>query len=403
VTGAVQKQRVRVMEMATIFAIGGTERQLVELANGIDKERFELRLSCIHRVGPLLAQLEDQTPPEEFRIDSLYGAQTWRQQVRLARHLAKMRTQVFHAQGFYPNVFGVPAARLARVPAVIASIRDLGDSRTRMQQLVQRFACAMADAIVVNAEVVKRQLLAEGWPGRKIHVIHNGVDLSRFSRAGRAPSLRAGLKLPASGPLVMVVSRLYPGKGIEQFMDAAAIVAARNVNARFVIVGDAAPGRPGAEYRATLDARARHVGLGQRLVFTGFRLDVPDILAHAQVAVIPSLSEATSNALLESMASGAPVIATDVGGNPDVVEDGINGVLVPPDHPDALARAILRLLEWPGEAARLGEEGRRFVNQHFSVEQMVRKTEQLYLSLLGRASRGQPLPIGGRREPAIHC
>jgi len=400
------RQRVRLLEMATIFAIGGTERQLVELANGLDPERFDTRLACFHRTGPLLSQLKDQRPPAEFKINSLFGKETLRQQLKLAGFLDEQRIEVFHAQGFYPNVFGVPAARFARVPVVIASIRDLGDRRSRMQQLAQRVACSLADAVVVNAEVVQRQLVGEGWPAKKIRVIHNGVELSRFSssmrdRAASDAAARRALHLP-EGPLVVVVSRLGPAKGIEPFIDAAALVAARLPNARFAIVGDAEPSEAGKVYRAALEARARRSGLGDRLVFTGFRLDIPQLLAQASVAVIPSLSEATSNALLESMASGASVVATNVGGNPDVVEDGLSGLLVPPANPDALARSIHRLLEWPEEAARLGEAGRELVHRRFSMEQMVRSTEQLYLDLLEQSQRGQPVPIGGQREPALH-
>ena len=395
--------RVRLMEMATRFAIGGTERQLVELANGLDADRFDVQLSCLHRWGSFLSELKSKRPPDEFRIHHLYGLPALRQQLRLAAHLWKNRIQIFHAQGFYPNVFGIPAARLARTPVAIASIRDLGDNRTLLQRLAQRVACALADAIVVNADVVRRQLVGEGWPDKKIHVIHNGVDLTRYAAAPKRPELRRELGLPAEGPVVAVVSRLNPQKGIEQFIDAAALIGARFPQAHFLVVGDQhkIPGASNSGYRATLEERALRLGLGKRLVFAGFRLDVPQILAQVSVAVLPSLTEALSNSLLESMAAGAPVVATEVGGNPEVVEDGVTGLLVPPQDPEALARAVCRLLEWPQEAERLGRAGRRLIHERFSVAQMVHATEQLYLGLLAQAPRGKRVQRRLKSDDAI--
>ena len=199
------------------------------------------------------------------------------------------------------------------------------------------------------------------------------------------------------------MSRLHPQKGIEQFIDAAAVVSARFPQAHFLIVGDEnkIPGSSASGYRAILEERAKQLGLGERLVFAGFRLDVPQILAQVSVAVLPSLSEALSNSLLESMAAGAPVVATDVGGNPEVVADGVTGLLVPPQDAESLARAICRLLESPLEAERLGDAGRRLVHEQFSVAHMVQATEQLYLGLLAQAPRGKRVQRRLKGDDAI--
>ncbi len=386
--------RVRLMQMATIFHIGGTEKQLVELVNGLDGDRFDVQMSCLHKVGAMLEHLKKAKDPVEFKIRRLWGPRTMLQQWRMARHLRAQGTQVLHAQGFYSNVFAIPAARLAGVRAVIGSVRDLGDSRTPLQAWVQRLTCRLADAVIVNAEVVQRQLVSEGWPAKKIRVIHNGVDLSRFeSLPSRSAQARAELGLPGEGPLVGVVSRLGPAKGIEVFIDAATKLASRFPRARFLIVGDAHPGEVGARYRATLEKRVAERGMGERILFLGFRLDVAKILSQLDVHALPSLSEALSNSLLESLAAGAPTVATQVGGNPDIVTHGVNGLLIPHADVDALAGGIARLLEQPEEGRRLGEAGRRFVHQRFSVQQMVRNTEDLYLELLERAPRKQATPV----------
>jgi glycosyltransferase involved in cell wall biosynthesis len=201
--------------------------------------------------------------------------------------------------------------------------------------------------------------------------------------------------LPVEAPLVAVFARLHPVKGIEYFLDAAASLAARFPLARFLVVGEGCIVRDGvivpSPYRHELEDYAARLGLAERVVFTGFRRDVPELLREVAVSVLPCISnEGLSNSVLESMAAGAPVVATTVGGNPEIVEDGRTGLLVPPADSGALAGAIARLLEDRELAERLGRAARQRVADHFSVEQMVRRTERLYVDLLGRKRRPQP-------------
>jgi glycosyltransferase involved in cell wall biosynthesis len=164
-------------------------------------------------------------------------------------------------------------------------------------------------------------------------------------------------------------------KGVEYFLDAASVLAARFQDVWFLVVGDGGSKRE-------LEEQASRLGLAQRIVFTGFRNDVPALLSEATVSVLPSLSEGTSNTLLESMAAGIPVIATRVGGNPEVIEDGVSGLLVAPRDSAALADAIRRLLEDEGLALRLGLAGMRRVSELFSIEGSVHQTEHLYQRLV---------------------
>ncbi len=150
-------------------------------------------------------------------------------------------------------------------------------------------------------------------------------------------------------------------------------------------------------YKSELEGYALRLGLGGRVVFTGFRLDIPELLSEVAVSVLPCVSsEGLSNTLLESMAAGVPVVATRVGGNPEVVEEGVTGLLVPPRDPQALASGICRLLENPELGSRFGRAGRQRVTQHFSLERMVRETETLYLQLI-RKARAE---LGSRWEAA---
>jgi glycosyltransferase involved in cell wall biosynthesis len=251
----------------------------------------------------------------------------------------------------------------------------------------------MADVVAVNAEAIKCRLVEDGYDPAAVAVVHNGIELSRFERPPQPGRLRRELGLPADAPLVAVLARLHPVKGIEYFLEAAAAVAARFPHARFLVVGQGAVLRDGAivetPYKRQLEAAAGALGLGGRVAFTGFRLDVPELLAEVAVSVLPCTgNEGLSNSVLESMAAGVPVVATTVGGNPEVVEDGLSGLLVPPRDAGALARAIGAVLADPALAARLGQAGRERVRSHFSEAEMVRRTERLYLSLLDARRAG---------------
>ena len=205
----------------------------------LDTSRFDLQLACLKRRGEFLSEIEArQIPLEEYRVDRLYGAKALKQQLRFARHLRRNRTQVVHTYGFYPNVFAIAAARLAGTPVVVASIRDNGVHLTPFQKRAQRLVCRMADIILVNAEAIQRTLILEGYQPDKIRVIRNGVALSAFGGKPNGTRLRQELGVPPSAPVVMMLSRLDQFKGIGDFLEAAAMVAARVPEVRFVVVGD---------------------------------------------------------------------------------------------------------------------------------------------------------------------
>lgn len=362
--------------MLTSFQIGGTERQVANLALGIHASRFDLHLACLRNKGELLRELESlDVPRPVFEIGRLYTPRTLWQGIRLVHYIKRHLIQIVHSYGFYPNVFAVPAARIAGASIIVASIRDRGDILTPVQRWIQKSVCRLADCILVNAEAIRDTLIGQGYCPDKIFVIRNGIVSSTPGRREKGAVLRQELGLPPSAPLVCVFSRLNTMKGVEYFIDAAARVAATFPEARFLIVGDGAK-------REELEARAHRLGLEQRVTFTGFRTDVPELLREAAISVLPSLSEGLSNSLLEAMASGVPVIAASVGGNPEIIEHDVSGLLVPARDSTALAAAISSLLHDPRLAARFGEAGRRRVAEVFSLERSVGEVESLYERLV---------------------
>ena len=375
--------RARILNVVPTLMCGGTENQFMALGRLLDRSRFDVGFACLRRWGPFVEQLHQLgIPLEEYRVATFRSVHALTQQARLARQITRERIDIVHGYNFYGNVFAIPPARLV-APVVIASIRDRSPYLTPMQKRVQRYACQFADCILVNADAVKNWLtVEEGYDPSRIVVIRNGVDMARFGEAPAGERIRRELHIPPTARLVTVVSRLARLKGIEHFLEAAAALKARYSDVRFLIVGETSP--PDPAYLRQLEGLSRALGVGDVVTFTGLRSDVPAILAAADVAVMPSLNEALSNVLLESMAAGAPVVATRVGGTPEALIDGETGLLVPPGDAAAIAGAVSRLLDNPDLARRLGCAARRLIAERFSVERMVRATEDLYASLLAR-------------------
>ena len=372
---------------------GGTENQFMALARMLDRTRFDIEFACLRRWGGFVDELvERNIPLTEYPVPTFRSVTAFAQQARLARHIARRNVQIVHAYNFYGNVFATPPARLV-APVTIASIRDRAPYLTTMQKRVQRYACQFADCILVNADAVKDWLIGEGYDASRIAVIRNGVDLSRFDDPPPSGRLRSELGLAEQTPLVGVISRLTRLKGLEHFLEAAAIVRSRIPNVRFIVVGETSPMDRG--YLGELREYAERCGVAREVTFTGLRRDVPAVLSSLDVSVMPSLNEALSNVVLESMAAGAPTVATRVGGTPEAIVDGVTGVLVPPASSSALAEAIVHLLNDTALAAHLGHAARAHIADHFSVRRMVRSTEDLYIELLERKQR--------KRFPSAAC
>jgi glycosyltransferase involved in cell wall biosynthesis len=383
----------RVLNVVPTLMCGGTENQFMTLARMLDRMRFDVEFACLRRWGGFVDELLARNIPlTEYPVSTFRSLAAIAQQARLTRHIMRRHIQIVHAYNFYGNVFATPPARLV-APVVIASIRDRAPYLTRMQKRVQRYACQFADCILVNADAVKDWLIGDGYDASKIAVIRNGVDLARFDNLPSQVNLRRELGMSDDTPLVGVVSRLTRLKGLEHFLEAAAIVRSRIPAVRFLVVGETSP--MDRDYLGELQEYAVRCGVAGHVTFTGIRSDVPAVLASFTVSVMPSLNEALSNVVLESMAAGAPTVATRVGGTPEAVVDGVTGILVPPADSAALADAIIHLLGNPQLAAQLGYAARARIADHFSVRRMVSATEDLYTDLLERKQH--------KRLPSAAC
>jgi len=393
-----EPNRIKVVKFLTHFQVGGTERQFVYTTAGLDRSRFDVRVACLGRMGPFMKDVEAlNVPISEYSTRSMYSYRTLREQVRFAREIRREGIQIVHAYGFYPNLFAVIPAALGTDCVTIASVRDMGvfSDRRRLRSISHAMACRFADCVIANSNAARQWLMAQGLGTYDIRVIPNGIPIPPKRDEKGASPIRSEFNIDRTAPLIGLVGRLTRTKGLEVFLESAAAIATRYPSARFLIVGDACV-EP--TYRTELEQRARELNLGGAVIFAGQRIDVPQIMREIDISVLPSLSESFSNTLLESMANGVPVVATNVGGNPEIVTDGLNGILVPPKDPATLSRAIAQLLECPELARRLGEAARAKVVKDYSVDSLLRRTEELYVSLLERRVHG--LANGGSLQCA---
>jgi L-malate glycosyltransferase len=389
-------RRVRVLKFLNNFFIGGTERQFVYAANGLDRSRFAVEVGCFNREGPLLDSLSGDVPVHTYPIHgSFYSWRSIASQLRLAKDVRNRRFDVVHAYGWYPNVFAIPASRLALRPAIIASIRDVGAYMTASKIQALKFACCLADCVVANSNAGRSWLTGLGVNEQKIEVIRNGIVVrprDHHSKNDRA-SVRKEFGIPAGTPVCACVGRVVSGKGMDFYLRAARIVLERGRDVRFLMIGARSVDR---NYQSEMETLAQELNLDHRMIFTGQRQDVPEILSEVDIVVHPSLTEGLSNVILEAMAAALPVVATRVGGNPELVEDGSTGLLVRAESAQEIADAVCQLLDQPEMARAFGERARRRVEGEFAIDCMLAKTEALYLRLIeGR--------LASAARKRIHC
>ena len=374
-------RRRKVFYLVDSLNVGGTETQAVELALRLPVSEYEVTMGCLRAEGPLLEKLRGSAVNvREFHpsggLDSAAGLY---ELIKLAGYLRRERFRVVHTHDLWSNLLGVPAARLARVPAIVSSRRDLAHfdwyqgKRRHWLRRIQN----LSGVVLANATPIRDALISEDrFAPEKLRVIHNGVDTEKFQRAQRD---RARL-FPDVGNemLVVLVGNMHSDvKGHPWLIAAAPTVVREFPEVRFVFAGD-------GELRPTFAAQVAQLGLESTFKFLGRRSDIPEILASCDLAVLPSRAEGLPNAVLEYMAAGLPTIASRVGGMAELIQDGVTGLLVPAEDANALAGALLQFLRDPEQARQIANNGQRFAVENFSFERLIREIDELYAELLER-------------------
>jgi glycosyltransferase involved in cell wall biosynthesis len=387
--------RIRIAYVLPYLVAGGAERHVLSLVRGIDRARFSPVVIALAGGGELEADFLGEgipvhvlcrnrlSPPQGRDRKPIVGALTafW----SLYGILRRDRPRFVHAYLPAANVLGPVAARMAGVPRVIVSKRSgtFYQASFPLLRYLERIGSLLADVVMVNSEAVHREVERTERPREgKFRRIYNGVVPIPTWTPVEIASFRAREGLPPRAPVAVCVSNFFEYKGHEDLVKAAAQVVGELPDLTYVLIG-----RDAGSLEA-VRALAKDLGILQRFRFIGARFDVPDFLRAADLFVHPSHQEGFSNAILEAMAAGLPVVACDVGGNPEAVVDGVTGRLVPSRCPGRLAGAMSELLGDEGKRRAMGEAGRRRAEERFSLGRMVAEVEAMYDSLVPRKGGG---------------
>ena len=349
---------------------GGLENGVVNVVNGLDPAEFRASVCCLQRAGGFAARLRPGV--EIASMELRPGNDPWLP-LRVARQLRRWSVDIVHTRNAEPFFYGVLAGRLAGVPAVVHSEHGRVFPEKPWRALAQRLLLRRVDAAFAVSEQLKSDLVRElRIPADRIEVLHNGVDIARFQRLPvRAPAGDAARVL-----VIGSVGRLAAVKNYALLLHAMARLPAAPA-CRLILIGE------GPE-KTALRQLAAQLGLEARVEFSGHREDVPQLLEQLDLFVLPSLSEGMSNTVLEAMAAGLPVLASDVGGNRELIASDQTGVLFPSGDVAALAGELLRLLGSPDLRARLGAAAARRARTEFSMEAMLDRYASLYRRVAGR-------------------
>lgn len=362
----------------TFHGMGGSERNITQLLGGIANERFRLYLA---RFAFPSVESAENVRNEDFPIIKLSGAGIYtlsglRNLIFLKRIVSKKGISLIVTYHESSDFYGLALSFICNIP-VISSRRDMSFKTRLHHRLAYRLAGRYFDSVIAVSDAVKKEMLKRRWfPEKKMFTIYNGINPDDYGNRYDGTALKRSLGIHLGFPVVGMVSNVHKIKGFHIFLDASSIIHSHKRDVQFLIIG-----YDWVQTGLTVNELKRYVeeiGMSQNLHFLGGRGDVADLISIFDVAVLSSLSEGFSNVILEYMASSKPVVATEVGGNPEVIVHGETGLLVPPGDAHALSAAILTILENKEMALRLGAAGRKRIKDHFELNKMIRQYETLF-------------------------
>ncbi|PWT99253.1 MAG: hypothetical protein C5B51_27520 [Terriglobia bacterium] len=356
-----------VLLMTRSLGLGGSERQLAEIAKALDRSVFQPHVGCFHAEGFRAEELRASGVPIVcLPVKSFRGPTLFTGALALGRYLQEHQIRLVHTFDVPLNLFGVPVARMFRTRRVISSQRAHRALTPGLRRQFLRLTDRLVDAIVVNSEAVRRDLVeVDRVPSRIIHLCYNGIDATLYPR--RTESRQS--------PLVIgVICALRPEKGLATLLEGFARLG-RNREIRLLIVGS-------GPALADLQALGRKLPLGDRCTFEPAVKDVARWLRRIDIFVLPSLSEAFSNSLMEAMACGCCVVASRVGGNPELVVDQETGLLFRPGDSADLARALESLLEDNLLREKLASAGAMRIREQFTIARAAERMAEIYRTVL---------------------
>ncbi len=370
------KQKINLLQVVDGFRLGGAETKLLELIKNLNKDKYNVVVCSLLSDGPLLEKFKE-TGAKVVIIDRKHRFD-FSVIPRIIKLIKKEKIHIVQTTLFYADFLGTITAKLAGVPVSVSweTISHYHSFyKPKYRGLAYRIAMALADKIIAVSDDVKKSILElRKIRPAKIETIPYGVDMRRFRKELQTEK-RAELGLKKDDLIIGVVARLDYIKGHIYLIDALPKIKNSYKNVKCVIVGD-------GESRQKLEERCEKLKLVSDVKFLGFRSDVADILQIFDVFVLPSLSEGLPNVILEAMACSVPVVATAVGGIPEVITDNWNGKLVPPKDSEAIARAISEVFSQNGERKKFTQNAWNLVKEKYSLQRQMKQFDSLYSELL---------------------
>lgn len=358
---------ITIAHVVTCLQIGGLERVVVNLAQGFAGHPYRLLVVCLEQGGPFVAEVEKLGG--RVLVFGKQPGMSWSTIRRLAQLFRQEHVQIVHTHNPAPHFHGVLAAVLAGVRVRVHTKHGRNSPDIKRRVLLYRVLSWFTNAVVTVSDAARDIALhVEKVNPAKVHRIWNGIDPARYVPAS-----------PSHTPVIGTVARLCSDKDQATMLQAFALVLKQVPAARLAIVGD-------GPLRDDLHAEARRLGITGQVDFRGARDDIPALLPGFTLFTLSSITEGIPMAVLEAMACGVPIVATDVGGCRQIVQPPECGLIVPPRDPAALANAYLELLRDPSRREKMGEAGRQRVIRHFSLETMTREYANLYEELMQRSA-----------------
>jgi glycosyltransferase involved in cell wall biosynthesis len=377
--------RFNILYITNLVEFGGGEKSLLTLIKKLDLTKFRPFLLCPSR-GRLVEEAENINVEVKIikfsRLKRYFKAIPYISPlviIRLVQYLKKEKIGLIHCNSFSAFLLGGIASKMVNIP-VVWTCHGWWPAEKLTGFFINRFA----GRIIAVSEIVRKKLIGPGFVNpNKVSLIHLGIDLNEFSPTPRGDKIRKEFHLNFGVPVIGMISRFQPIKGHKYFLEAAAKIKQISPQTKFLIVGGRLFDRKGDKnYDKEILNWIKQMNLEGDVILTGFRNDIPEILAAIDMLVLPSLQESFGVVLIEAMAMEKPVVATNVGGPREIIEDNVSGLLIPPQDPSALSEAILSLLKDKEKPRKMGLKGRKRVESKFDSDLQARKIELIYQGLL---------------------
>lgn len=378
-----KKDRINILFIISNIGLGGMEKSLFYLLSNLDRVKYNIHLwswsSIYKEIQDNISSLDIE--PIIWNIDKINSPGTLFKIIPMFREIRKKKIDIIHCFSFDAELLGVPLGFMARVGNILSVRRDMGDwGRTQRHTRIKKFLNRFVTKIITNSENVRSAaILNEGIEEEKAYTIYNGVDFSLHDTVKNNVGLKNNYGIKDNDIVVTLVANLqHRVKGHKYFIQSAKSITERHHNrVKFLIAGNGHE----VNLKSELKALVSELNLNDKVVFTGQVKNIIEILSITDIGVNSSLSEGMSNSILEYMAMGKPVVATEVGGNPEVVIDGETGIIVPPKDSQSLAEALLKLINNKELKRSMGSKGKKRAEEYFSAEKMAKEYERMYESL----------------------